>query len=63
MVAVSIYCNILEKKDIHNPTELYDAFDVGLPTACNTSSIGSGFIPQVAPVTQISALIFSVVLS
>ena len=60
---VPLYHNILEKKDIYNPSALYDACAVGLPTACNNSPIGSGFMPQIAPVSLISALIFSVVCS
>ena len=44
-------------------SELYDACDVNYPSGCNNSPIGSGFMPQVALVTLISALIFSVVFS
>ena len=50
------------RKKKYNQSELYDACDVDQPTACNNSP-GSGFVPQNALVTLISALIFSVVLS
>ena len=44
-------------------SDFYDGCDVNYPSGCNNSPIGSGFMPQVALVTLISALIFSVLLS
>ena len=46
-----------------NVRDFYDTCDVNYPSGCNNSPISSGFMPQVALVTLISALIFSVLLS
>ena len=60
---LDVYYDLLKKEDIYDPSDLYDACNVDLPSGCNNSPIGSGFMPQVALVTLISALIFSVLLS
>ena len=39
--------NILEKEDIYNQGELYYAYNVDQPIACNNSPIGSSFMPQI----------------
>ena len=47
----------------YDPSDLYDACNVDLPTGCNNSPItGSGVMTQVALVTLMSASIFSVLL-
>ena len=60
---LDIYYDVIEKELDEKVSDLYDACDVNYPSGCNNSPIGSGFMPQVALVTLISALIFSVLLS
>ena len=59
---LDIYYDVIEKESGDKPSNLYDVCDVNYPSGCNNSPIGSGFMPQVALVTLIFALIFSVVL-
>ena len=47
----------------YKASDFFDGCDVNYPSGCNNSPLGSGFMPQVALVTLISALIFSVLLS
>ena len=60
---LDVYYDLLESADVYDPSDLYDACNVDLPSGCNNSPISSGFMPQVALVTLISALIFSVLFS
>ena len=54
------YINLFDEDRL---TTLYDDCDVDFPSGCNNSPVGSGFMPQVALVTLISSLIFSLVFS
>ena len=60
---LDIYHDLLDKEEDYDPIDLYHECNVDLPSGCNNSPISSGFMPQVALVTLISALIFSVLLS
>ena len=60
---LDIYYDIVQEETDYKVSDFYDACDVNYPSGCNNSPLGSGFMPQVALVTLISALIFSVLLS
>ena len=63
---LDVYYDLAEELAMQRGTDLevsdfYDGCDVNYPSGCNNSPIGSGFMPaQIALVTLISALIFSV---
>ena len=61
---LDIFYDVVEEDYGEKPSDLYDACDVNYPSGCDNSPLaGSGFMPQVALVTLISALIFSVMFS